>query len=80
MRRRTGAAGIAVAIAAIVPLADPAHAQDPDSWTRTPVEAARSVSDSDPLGADPFAADPYAPGALSPDAYSPDALSPDAFG
>lgn len=31
MRRRTGAAGIAVAIAAIVPLANPAPAQDLDS-------------------------------------------------
>ncbi len=68
MRRRTGAAGIAVAIAAIVPLADPAHAQEPDSWTHIHQKAAQSVSDDDPGDAAAFAPDPYAPDALSPDA------------
>lgn len=68
MRRRTGAAGIAVAIAAIVPLADPAHAQEPDSWTHIHRKAAPSVSDDDPGDAAAFAPDPYAPDALSPDA------------
>ncbi|AQS70716.1 hypothetical protein [Streptomyces pactum] len=48
MRRRTGAAGIAVAIAAIVPLADPAHAQDLDCRNFTHQEEAQAVLDSDP--------------------------------
>lgn len=48
MRRRTGAAGIAVAIAAIVPLADPAPAQDLDCRSFTYQEEAQAVFDSDP--------------------------------
>ncbi|MFG2681001.1 hypothetical protein [Streptomyces sp. NPDC048392] len=52
MRRRTGAAGIAVAIAAIVPLADPAHAQDlnlePDCRSFTYQEAVPVGLDEDP--------------------------------
>jgi hypothetical protein len=80
MRRRTGAAGIAVAIAAIVPLADPAHPQERDSWTLTHQRAAQSVFDSHPGDQDPFVPDPFTPEPLSPDALSPDSLSPDALG
>ncbi|MFF9455245.1 hypothetical protein [Streptomyces flaveolus] len=61
MRRRTGAAGTAVAVAAIVPPADPAHAQERDSWTLTHHRAAQSVVDSDPGDQDPFAPDPFTP-------------------
>jgi hypothetical protein len=74
MRRRTGAAGIAVAIAAIVPLADPAHPQELDSRTLTHQRAAQTVFDSGPGDQDPFAPGPFTPEPLSPDALSPDAL------
>ncbi|AXL87475.1 hypothetical protein C4J65_03455 [Streptomyces sp. CB09001] len=62
MRRRTGAAGIAVAIAAIVPLADPAPAQDltaslePDCRSFTYQEAVPIGLEEDP-GKDPLCAD-----------------------
>ncbi|MFJ8808527.1 hypothetical protein [Streptomyces sp. NPDC102490] len=59
MRRRTGAAGIAVAIAAIVPLASPAPAQDlnanlePDCRSFTYQEAVPIGLDGDPGAPDP---------------------------
>ncbi|MET7324161.1 hypothetical protein [Streptomyces sp. NPDC005549] len=59
MRRRTGAAGIAVAIAAIVPLASPAPAQDltsnlePDCRSFTYQEAVPIGLDEDPGLPDP---------------------------
>ncbi|MGC9496966.1 hypothetical protein [Streptomyces sp. WG7] len=66
MRRHTGAAGIAVAIAAIVPLAIPAHAQDLDSdldcRSYTYQETVQAGLDSEP--GDP---DPYCPEALQED-------------
>ncbi|WP_411151266.1 excalibur calcium-binding protein [Streptomyces sp. A30] len=49
MRRRTGAAGTLIAIAAIVPLADIAHAQDLDCSHFTYQEEAQAVFDSDPF-------------------------------
>ncbi|MFE5752135.1 excalibur calcium-binding protein [Streptomyces massasporeus] len=49
MRRRTGAIGTLIAIAAIVPLADPAHArQDLDCRDFAFQEDAQAVFDSDP--------------------------------
>ncbi|MFC9510388.1 excalibur calcium-binding protein [Streptomyces sp. NPDC057002] len=49
MRRRTGAIGTLFAIAAIVPLADPAHArQDLDCGNFSFQEDAQAVFDSDP--------------------------------
>ncbi|MER6163459.1 hypothetical protein [Streptomyces violaceorubidus] len=63
MRRRTGAAGIAVAIAAIVPLANPAPAQDltsnlePDCRSFTYQEAVPIGLDEDPGAADPSCPD-----------------------
>ncbi|GAB2891093.1 hypothetical protein GCM10027074_69220 [Streptomyces deserti] len=48
MRRRTGAVGTLFAIAAIVPLADPAHAQDLDCRDFTFQEDAQAVFDADP--------------------------------
>ncbi|WP_217169746.1 hypothetical protein [Streptomyces sp. AC512_CC834] len=65
MRRHTGAAGIAVAIAAIVPLADTAHAEGPEPRSTIHQEAAQSA----------FATDPGTPEPLSPDALYQD--SPD---
>ncbi|MFJ6072008.1 hypothetical protein ACIQFU_14390 [Streptomyces sp. NPDC093065] len=68
MRRRTGAAGIAVAIAAIVPLADPAPAQDLDSDL---AQDCRSFTYQEalPIGLDedPGNPDPSCPGALYED-------------
>ncbi|EFD70573.1 secreted protein, partial [Streptomyces lividans TK24] len=63
MRRRTGAAGIAVAIAAIVPLADPAPAQDlnaslePDCRSFTYQEAVTIGLEEDPGSPDPLCPD-----------------------
>ncbi|MFH8444639.1 hypothetical protein ACH4D3_25830 [Streptomyces sp. NPDC018026] len=63
MRRRTGAAGIAVAIAAIVPLADPAPAQDltaslePDCRSFTYQEAVPIGLEADPGSPDPSCPD-----------------------
>ncbi|MFD5654563.1 hypothetical protein [Streptomyces sp. NPDC127039] len=63
MRRRTGAAGIAVAIAAIVPLADPAPAQDltaslePDCRSFTYQEAVPIGLEEDPGSPDPLCPD-----------------------
>ncbi|MFE5600562.1 hypothetical protein ACFQ8O_15440 [Streptomyces coelicoflavus] len=63
MRRRTGAAGIAVAIAAIVPLADPAPAQDlnadlgQDCRSFTYQEAVPIGLDADPGNPDPSCPD-----------------------
>ncbi|KOG32005.1 excalibur calcium-binding protein [Streptomyces resistomycificus] len=48
MRRRTGAVGTLIAIAAIVPLADIAHAQDLDCRDFTYQEEAQAVFDSNP--------------------------------
>ncbi|MFE9439033.1 excalibur calcium-binding protein [Streptomyces sp. NPDC006602] len=48
MRRRTGAAGTLIAITAIVPLADIAHAQDLDCRDFTYQEEAQAVFDSNP--------------------------------
>ncbi len=48
MRRRTGAAGTLIAIIAILPLADIAHAQDLDCADFTYREEAQAVFDSDP--------------------------------
>ncbi|WP_328656476.1 hypothetical protein [Streptomyces sp. NBC_00334] len=65
MRRRTGAAGIAVAIAAMVPLADPAHAQDlrtnsePDCRSSTYREAAQVGLYDDPGEPDPLCPDAF---------------------
>lgn len=55
MRRRTGAAGTLIAIAAIVPLADIAHAQDLDCANFTYQEDAQAEynrNPSDPHGLD----------------------------
>ncbi|MFD3502735.1 excalibur calcium-binding protein [Streptomyces sp. NPDC058676] len=49
MRRRTGAAGTLIAITAIVPLADIAHAQDLDCRDFTYQEEAQAVFDSNPV-------------------------------
>ncbi|WP_109030050.1 hypothetical protein [Streptomyces rubrogriseus] len=63
MRRRTGAAGIAVAIAAIVPLADPAPAQDltaslePDCRSFTYQEAVTIGLEEGPGSPDPLRPD-----------------------
>ncbi|MGQ4440236.1 hypothetical protein ACN6LI_005303 [Streptomyces violaceoruber] len=63
MRRRTGAAGIAVAIAAIVPLADPAPAQDlnaslePDCRSFTYQETVTIGLEEDPGSPDPLCPD-----------------------
>ncbi|MFC8082654.1 hypothetical protein [Streptomyces sp. NPDC057340] len=63
MRRRTGAAGIAVAIAAIVPLANPAPAQDldrnlePDCRSFTYQEAVPIGLNGDPGNPDPSCPD-----------------------
>ncbi|WP_399882564.1 hypothetical protein ACGH7X_06655 [Streptomyces sp. BBFR51] len=69
MRRRTGAAGIAVAIAAIVPLTDTAHAQELDSPSLTRQPAARAAFDNEPY-------DPDAPaeGQFAPDGFGDDLL------
>jgi hypothetical protein len=48
MRRRTGAIGTLFAIAAIVPLAEPAYAQDLDCRDFTFQEDAQSVFNADP--------------------------------
>ncbi|OWA02983.1 hypothetical protein B9W64_31285 [Streptomyces sp. CS159] len=73
MRRRTGAAGIAVAIAAIVPLADPAPAQDlnadlgQDCRSFTYQEAVPIGLDTDPGNPDPPCPDAlYDPSADAP--------------
>ncbi|MEU9523069.1 hypothetical protein [Streptomyces sp. NPDC048224] len=65
MRRRTGAAGIAVAIAAIVPLADPAPAQALDSNLESDCLSS-TYQEAVPIGleADPGAPDPLCPDAL----------------
>ncbi|WAZ20268.1 excalibur calcium-binding domain-containing protein [Streptomyces cinnabarinus] len=48
MRRRTGAAGILIAMSAIVPLADIAHAQDLDCRDFSTQEEAQAEFDRDP--------------------------------
>ncbi|MEV0979053.1 excalibur calcium-binding protein [Streptomyces sp. NPDC049915] len=47
MRRSTGAVGTLIAIAALVPLADPAHAQDLDCRDFSFQEDAQAVFDAD---------------------------------
>ncbi|MEV4045544.1 hypothetical protein [Streptomyces sp. NPDC049744] len=68
MRRRTGAAGIAVAIAAIVPLANPAPAQDLDS-NLEPDCRSFTYQEAVPIGLDE---DPGAPDPSCPDEVSED--------
>ncbi|MGX1031816.1 hypothetical protein [Streptomyces sp. SAI-097] len=68
MRRRTGAAGIAVAIAAIVPLANPAPAQDLDS-NLEPGCRSFTYQEAVPIGLDE---DPGAPDPSCPDEVSED--------
>ncbi|MEU9218561.1 hypothetical protein AB0D47_18680 [Streptomyces sp. NPDC048376] len=68
MRRRTGAAGIAVAIAAIVPLAKPAPAQDLDS-NLEPDCRSFTYQEAVPIGLDE---DPGAPDPSCPDEVSED--------
>ncbi|MFC8569935.1 hypothetical protein ACFUIW_29715 [Streptomyces sp. NPDC057245] len=73
MRRHTGAAGIAVAIAALVPLTDTAHAEGLEARSPVHQEAARPGLDADPGGSEP----------LSPDALPQDSADeglPDAGG
>ncbi|MFG3249981.1 hypothetical protein [Streptomyces sp. NPDC048187] len=81
MRRRTGAAGIAVAIAAIVPLADPAPAQDLDSNLESDCRSS-TYQEAVPIGleADPLVPEPLCPDALSDvprDDAAPDEGGPD---
>ncbi|MFA3878811.1 hypothetical protein ABS735_35095 [Streptomyces sp. MMCC 100] len=68
MRRRTGAAGIAVAIAAIVPLADPAPAQDLSSGLEQDCRSF-TYQEAVPIGLDedPGNRDPACPDALYED-------------
>ncbi|MFE1205343.1 hypothetical protein ACFW5V_27010 [Streptomyces sp. NPDC058762] len=68
MRRRTGAAGIAVAIAAIVPLADPAPAQDL-YWSLEQDCRSSTYQEAVPIGLneDPGDPDPQCPDALYED-------------
>ncbi|MFC7936975.1 hypothetical protein ACFU2J_12150 [Streptomyces sp. NPDC057387] len=68
MRRRTGAAGIAVAIAAIVPLADPAPAQDLYSSLEQDCRSS-TYQEAVPIGLneDPGDPDPLCPDALYED-------------
>ncbi|CAM5681910.1 hypothetical protein SVIOM342S_09338 [Streptomyces violaceorubidus] len=66
MRRRTGAAGIAVAIAAIVPLAHPAPAQDLES-NLEPECRSFTYQEAVPIGLDE---DPGAPDPSCPDEVS----------
>ncbi|OMI91067.1 hypothetical protein BSZ07_06660 [Streptomyces sp. M1013] len=68
MRRRTGAAGIAVAIAAIVPLANPAPAQDLDS-NLEPDCRSFTYQEAVPIGLDE---DPGVPDPSCPDEVSED--------
>ncbi|CAL9597107.1 excalibur calcium-binding protein [Streptomyces sp. enrichment culture] len=48
MRRRTGTAGMLIALTAVLPLAAPAHAQDLDCRDFTHQEDAQALFDSDP--------------------------------
>ncbi|MEU4051362.1 hypothetical protein AB0F09_19450 [Streptomyces olivaceus] len=57
MRRHTGAAGIAVAIAALVPLTDTAHAEGLEARSPVHREAARPALDADPGGPEPLSPD-----------------------
>ncbi|MBZ6141681.1 hypothetical protein [Streptomyces olivaceus] len=57
MRRHTGAAGIAVAIAALVPLTDTAHAEGLEARSPVHQEAARPALDADPGGPEPLSPD-----------------------
>ncbi|MGV9587904.1 hypothetical protein [Streptomyces tendae] len=68
MRRRTGAAGIAVAIAAIVPLANPAPAQDLDSNLGSDCRSF-TYQEAVPVGLDedPGVPDPSCPDAMYED-------------
>ncbi|WP_405698450.1 hypothetical protein OHA99_31405 [Streptomyces coelicoflavus] len=68
MRRRTGAAGIAVAIAAIVPLADPAPAQDLNADLGQDCRSF-TYQEAVPIGLD---ADPGTPDSPCPDALYED--------
>lgn len=68
MRRRTGAAGIAVAIAAIVPLANPAPAQDLDSNLGSDCRSF-TYQEAVPIGLeeDPGSPDPSCPDGVNED-------------